>query len=250
MSNSHVRTALSRSVGALVVGSLAAATFAEEPAPKRGEEALEHVLEGVRGAYRAAGAADAVVDRASDTGPWPAICEPAIIEAISDLSDPITLDITVGQGGGVERLEGLILSAGIEWIGLSARAIGPVQFGLGSDPDSDDDFTIGSRSSGGDVFVSVTQRSGPLSLLNPDRGGAGPTAPQGEPRFVNEVRARGRWGQPLDFNCDGNVTLLDAVELIDAYGPCFGCREDLDGSGVVDEADLAIFLDLLFPPGG
>jgi len=41
-----------------------------------------------------------------------------------------------------------------------------------------------------------------------------------------------------DLNCDGEVDVVDLLQLLGAWGPCEGCEEDLDGSGVVDVLDL------------
>jgi hypothetical protein len=45
-----------------------------------------------------------------------------------------------------------------------------------------------------------------------------------------------------DFNNDGAVDVFDLLELLGAWGPCFGCPQDLDGSGAVDVFDLLTLL--------
>ena len=47
---------------------------------------------------------------------------------------------------------------------------------------------------------------------------------------------------PADINEDGAVGILDFLDLLAAWGPCFWCPEDLDDDGVVGITD---FLELL-----
>ncbi len=47
---------------------------------------------------------------------------------------------------------------------------------------------------------------------------------------------------PGDFNQDNIVDSSDVSILLLAYGECSGCVEDLDGSGIVDSADLSLQL--------
>ena len=43
---------------------------------------------------------------------------------------------------------------------------------------------------------------------------------------------------PGDINLDGNVDVLDLLQVIATWGPCGSCPADVDGNGVVDVIDL------------
>lgn len=47
---------------------------------------------------------------------------------------------------------------------------------------------------------------------------------------------------PADLDCSGAVNAADLALLLGAWGPCFECDADLNGSGGVDAADLALLL--------
>ncbi|MHC5023715.1 MAG: right-handed parallel beta-helix repeat-containing protein [Planctomycetota bacterium] len=47
---------------------------------------------------------------------------------------------------------------------------------------------------------------------------------------------------PADLSGDGNVDIVDLLQLLAVWGDCAGCDEDLDGSGTVDIADLLALL--------
>jgi hypothetical protein len=49
---------------------------------------------------------------------------------------------------------------------------------------------------------------------------------------------------PGDFNCDGVVSVLDMLILINNFGCVSGCTADLDGNNFVSVADLTIFIEL------
>jgi hypothetical protein len=63
--------------------------------------------------------------------------------------------------------------------------------------------------------------------------------------------ATAAWGHTTlpctaDFDCSGEVDVLDLLQLLDAWGPCkkgYDCPEDLNQDGVVDVIDLLTLLD-------
>jgi hypothetical protein len=50
-----------------------------------------------------------------------------------------------------------------------------------------------------------------------------------------------------DLNGDGEVDVLDLLQLLDSWGPCPGCDADLNGDDEVDVLDLLILLDAWGP---
>jgi hypothetical protein len=48
--------------------------------------------------------------------------------------------------------------------------------------------------------------------------------------------------EPGDATCDRRVNVSDLLALLAKWGPCLGCREDLDSSGSVDILDVIIVL--------
>ncbi len=49
-----------------------------------------------------------------------------------------------------------------------------------------------------------------------------------------------------DVDGSGSVGATDLVSILGAFGPCASCPEDLNGDNWVDEADIAVFVELPF----
>jgi len=45
-----------------------------------------------------------------------------------------------------------------------------------------------------------------------------------------------------DFNCDGDVGFSDLTQLLNKWGPCVGCQEDIDGDDEIGFSDLTFVL--------
>ena len=73
---------------------------------------------------------------------------------------------------------------------------------------------------------------------------------QGDETLCEDVecpdQAPARWRVsdlvPGDLDWDGAVDVVDLVELLQAFGSCGRCPEDLDGDGIVGVRDVTILL--------
>lgn len=93
---------------------------------------------------------------------------------------------------------------------------------------------LNSVKNGEEQFVRVTELEGDNPIIYTDIND--PQASFGEVDYGDGIRG--------DFNCDGKRDAKDLVALIETWGQCRGCPEDLDESWIVDVDDLRLFIDL------